>query len=207
MGAPDLSLDAVLRLIYVVNREDARDWQRLDAMLGAGVTMLWLRAPEATGAELYRASRDLVWRCKERGVALVIGDRADVAASVGAHGVQLGFRSPPVRKVRPWYDGWIGMSCHSEAELRAAQRGGADYAVLSPVFGVPTKGAPLGTALFERLRAGVDLPVVGLGGIEGPTADAVRAAGANGVAVIRALRDAPDPAEAARALSGAMTPR
>lgn len=207
MSTTQPTLDEALRLVYVVDRTVAKDWQRLEAVLDTGVTALWLRAPDATGAQLYRAARDLVWRCRERGVALLIGDRADVALSVGAHGVQLGFRSPPARKVRPWFEGWIGVSCHSEAELRDAERGGADYAVLSPVFGVPSKGAPLGTALFERLRATVDLPVLGLGGIEASNVDAVRAAGATGVAVIRALRDAADPADAARALSGAMTPR
>jgi thiamine-phosphate pyrophosphorylase len=207
MNAGDLSLDRALRLVYVLDRSAAQDWQRLDAMLGAGVTSLWLRSPDATGAQLYRAARDLVWRCHERGVGVVIGDRADVALAVGADGVQIGFRSPPARKVRPWFPGWIGVSCHSESDLHAAVRAGADYAVLSPVYGVPAKGSPLGTALFGRLRAAVDLPVLGLGGIDGSNADEVRAAGASGIAVIRALRDAQEPAATARALSGAMTPR
>lgn len=201
------AIEEALRLVYIVNRENARDWQRIEPMLTGGVTCVWLRAPDATGAQLYRTARDLAWRCKDRGAALVVGDRADVALAAGADGVQLGFRSPPARKVRPWFDGWIGVSCHSESELRQAERAGADYAVLSPVFGVPSKGAPLGTALFERLRATVDLPVLGLGGIEESNADEVRAAGADGVAVIRALRDAPAAVDAARVLSGAMTPR
>lgn len=196
-----------LRLVYIVDREAARDWRRLDAVLEGGATCLWLRAPDASGAELYRAARDLVWRAEERGAALIVGDRADVALAVGAKGVQLGFRSPPARKIRPWFEGWIGASCHSEAELHKAQRGGADYVVLSPLFGVPAKGTPIGTALFERLTAAVDLPVVALGGIDGSSAHRARAAGACGVAVIRALRDASDPAAAARGLCGAVTPR
>lgn len=200
-------LARALRLVYIVDREAARDWHRLDTVLAAGASCLWLRAPGATGAELYRAARDLVWRTHERGASIVIGDRADVAQAVGADGVQLGFRSPPARKVRPWFDGWIGVSCHSEAELRSAERAGADYAVLSPLFGVPAKGGPLGTALFQRLVEAVDIPVVALGGIDAGNAGEARAAGAAGVAVIRALRDAPDPEEAGRRLGGAMTPR
>ena len=196
-----------LRLVYIVDREAARDWHRLDTVLAAGATCLWLRAPGATGAELYRAARDLVWRTHERGATVIIGDRADVAQAVGADGVQLGFRSPPARKIRPWFDGWIGVSCHSEAALRSAERAGADYAVLSPLFGVPAKGGPLGTALFEKLTAGVDMPVVALGGIDAQNASEARQAGAAGVAVIRALRDAEDPEEAGRMLGGAMTPR
>lgn len=200
-------LAEALRLIYIVDREGARDWHRLDSVLAAGATCLWLRAPGATGAELYRAARDLVWRTHERGASVLIGDRADVALAVGADGVQLGFRSPPARKVRAWFPGWIGVSCHSEAELRSAERASADFAVLSPLFGVPAKGGPLGTALFKRLTEAVELPVVALGGIEAENAAEAREAGAAGVAVIRALRDAEDPEEAGRQLGGAMTPR
>jgi thiamine-phosphate pyrophosphorylase len=203
----DRTLHDALRLVYIVDREAARDWHRLDSLFAAGVSCLWLRAPGATGAELYRTARDLVWRTHERGGSVVIGDRADVAQAVGADGVQLGFRSPPARKVRPWFTGWIGMSCHSEAELASAARAGADYAVLSPLFGVPAKGGPLGTALFERLVKSVDIPVVALGGIDGTNADRAREAGATGVAVIRALRDASDPAVAGQQLGGAVTPR
>ena len=79
---------------------------------------------------------------------------------------------------------------------------GADYAVLSPVYGVPEKGTPLGTEKFASiLRDAGELPVVALGGIEASNVDAVRTTGASGVAVIRALRDATDPVETPRALS------
>lgn len=200
-------LNDVLHLVYIVDRDAAADWRRLDDVLAAGATCVWLRAPEASGAELFKSARDLVRRCHDRAAAVLVGDRADVALAAEADGVQLGYRSPPVRHVRPWFGGWIGASCHSEAELAKAQRGGADFAVLSPVFGVPSKGAPLGTPLFERLRAGTDLPVVALGGIEPANVDEVRTTGAVGVAVIRALRDASDPAAAVRSLLGSMTPR
>ena len=200
-------LREALRLIYIVDREAAADWARLDAVLSAGVSCVWLRAPGATGAELQRTAQELVWRCHGRGAGVIVGDRADVALSSGADGVQLGFRSPPVRKIRPWFKGWIGASCHSSAELGKAERGGADYAVLSPLFGVPDKGGPLGSAHFEQLAAACALPVVALGGIDETNVDRTRATGAAGIAVIRALRDASDPEAATRALSTAVTPR
>ncbi len=207
MSQPDRHLPDALRLVYIVDREAARDWQRLDAVLDAGASCVWLRSPTSTGAELYRSARDLVWRAHERGASVVIGDRADVALAAGADGVQLGFRSPPARKVRPWFSGWLGVSCHSEAELVKAARAEADYVVLSPLFGVPAKGGPIGTALFERLAATVDLPVVALGGIDATNAAQALEAGACGVAVIRALRDTAEPAAAARMLCGSVTPR
>jgi len=207
MDDPIPLLPDALHLVYIVDRAGAEDWERVEAVLEAGATSVWLRAPEASGAELYRAARDLVWRAHARGAAVIVGDRADVALASGADGVQLGFRSPPVRRIRPWFRGWIGSSCHSDAELSKAERGGADYAVLSPVFGVPDKGGPLGTVLFERVLQSTQLPVVALGGIDPTNVDRTRATGAVGIAVIRALRDAADPGAAARALSATVTPR
>ncbi len=191
-----------LRLIWIVDGDSADDAGRLDVALANGVTALWLRAPQMDGATLYRCARDLRRRTNDYGAALVIGDRADVALAVGAEAVQLGFRSPPLHRIRPWYPGPIGVSCHTTRDLERAAMGGANYAVLSPVFGVPEKGEPLGIPQFRRAVLESAVPVVGLGGIGPDEAPLVREAGAAGVAVIRALRDAPDIATSARALAG-----
>lgn len=206
MAKPTPLHDA-LRLVYVCDLEGVADWQRLDALLAAGTTAIWLRAPGASGADLFRATRSLLQRTAPHGAAVIVGDRADVALAAGAHGVQLGFRSPPASRVRSWFPGWIGVSCHNENELAAAQRAQADFAVLSPVYGVPEKGSPLGEVLFRQLRGAVTLPVVALGGLEPDNVDVAWRAGADGVAAIRALRDASDPAEAARAFRSAEAER
>jgi thiamine-phosphate pyrophosphorylase len=203
----DEALRHALRLVYIVDPASARDGDRLDAVLGTGGTALWLRAPGANGAETYRTARDLQTRCQAHGAVLLVGDRADVALAVGARGLQLGFRSPPLKAVRPIFPGWIGISCHSAQDLAAAAEGGADFAVLSPVFGVPDKGRPLGLSVFHRLVDEAPLPVVALGGIDDANVAEVRATGAIGVAVIRALRDAVEPARLARRLGGPMTAR
>ena len=85
----------------------------------------------------------------------------------------------------------------------ALDPGGEGTYTVSPVFGVPEKGEPLGVPQFARFVAEAELPVVGLGGIGPDEAPAVRSAGAVGVAVIRALRDAEDVVEAARRLAPA----
>jgi thiamine-phosphate diphosphorylase len=200
---------SALRLVYVVDLPAAADGARIDRILASGVTCLWLRAPEATARTLYDAAGALVLRCRRLGAALLVGDRVDVALAVGADGVELGARAAPARAVRPWYRGWMGVSCHGEAEIRAARDAGADHVVLSPVFGVPDKGAPLGVERLSGLVADAGLPVVALGGIDEENVAAVRATGVAGVAVIRALRDAPEPAIAARRLASldAMTAR
>src|SRR5206468_3436784 len=109
------------------------------------------------------------------GAALLVGDRIDVALAVGADGVQLGHRSVPVATVRPWYSGWMGVSCHGLADVAAAEEAGADHVVVSPVFGVPDKGAPIGlVGLAEQARS-TRLPVVALGGIDPDNVGRVRA--------------------------------
>ena len=205
MTVPASIFPAALHLVYVLDVADAKDGDRVDAALSSGVTCLWLRAPEASGRELYEAAGALVLRCRRLGAALLVGDRVDVALAVGADGVQIGARGVPPRAVRPWYRGWMGVSCHSAEELAAAVSAGADHVVLSPVHGVPQKGEALGLDGFAALAAPLLLPVVALGGIDASNAAAVRAAGADGVAVIRALRDADDVALAAEALSRAVT--
>lgn len=199
-------LEQVLNLIHIVDVQAARDWRHLDEAFAGGVSAVWLRAPRASGAELFAAARDLKRRCEPFGVALIIGDRADVACAVGTPYVQIGMRSPPARFVVPWFPGQVGVSCHSERELRRAAESGAAFAVLSPIFGVPDKGAPLGVARFQRYVEGAQLPVVGLGGVEDANVDAVRAGGAVGVAVIRALRDAVHPRETAARLAESSVP-
>ena len=69
MNAISSQLTEALRLIYIVDQEAARDWRRLDAAFEAGTTCVWLRAPELSGAALYRTARELVWRAGERGAA------------------------------------------------------------------------------------------------------------------------------------------
>jgi thiamine-phosphate pyrophosphorylase len=202
--APPRSLKDALRVVYVVGPESVDDWQRLDLVLAAGVTALWLRLPGATGSEVYRRAKDLLRRSRSFSAAVLVGDRADVAMAAGADGVHHGWRSPPPRNVRPWLPRWIGVSCHSEADLVRAQAVGADYAVLSPLFGVPEKGPPLGSALFRRLRLRVGIPVVALGGIDGHNVVEAREAGADGVAVVRALKDAEKPEAVVRMLLGSM---
>jgi len=196
---------AALHLVYVCDADGAGDGDRLDALLSAGVTCVWLRAPEATGRALYEAAGALLLRCRRLGAALLVGDRVDVALAVGADGVQLGARAIPPRAVRGWYPGWMGVSCHTAEEVRAAEEAGANHLVLSPVFGVPLKGEPLLPAGLAGLARGVRVPVVALGGIDPGSVASVRAVGVAGVAAIRSLRDAPAPAAAAAALAAAVT--
>ncbi|MEO7096769.1 MAG: thiamine phosphate synthase, partial [Polyangiales bacterium] len=95
----------------------------------------------------------------------------------------------------------VSRSCHDERSLAEAEDEGLDFVTLSPVHASPGKGEPLGVARFSSLRrAHPSLHVLALGGIDATNVDEAKRAGADGVAVIRAVLTAKDPTAVARAL-------
>ena len=176
--------------------------------LPPGVVVVQLRAREATGRELLAAARALRRVVSEAGQFLLVNDRVDVALAAGADGVHLPSAGIPPGDARALLGKGrlVAVSCHSAADVARAREGGADFATFGPVFDTPSKrryGAPVG---LERLRdaSSLGLPLVGLGGVNLSNAPAVVAAGAYGVAAIRAWLDAADPAAVVRGLLGAV---
>lgn len=131
---------------------------------------------------------------------LFVNDRLDIALAVDAAGVQLSGSGLTPQEARGLHRAWlIGVSVHTPEEGAAARDLGADYLMVGPTFATPThpEAQPMGVeglARFTRLG----IPVIAIGGISPANAQAVVRAGAHGVAVIRALWDAPDPARAAQ---------
>jgi thiamine-phosphate diphosphorylase len=123
------------------------------------------------------------------GCALTVNRRMDVAQIVGADGVHLPESGLPLRDLREHWPAirLLGVSRHDSVGLAAAERGGATYAFLSPVFTVPGKAAPIGIHGFRDAIADVDIPTYALGGIEAPDLKPLIAAGAFGVAIRRAI--------------------
>jgi len=138
-------------------------------------------------------------------VPLIINDRVDVALAVGADGVHLGQKDMPLAAARAIVTDTmlIGISAESLADAVAAEKGGADYLGVSPIFATPTKpdaAAPLGLAGLQAIRRAVHIPLVGIGGLNRQNAAAVLRCGADGVAVVSAIVAAEDPERAAREL-------
>ncbi len=136
-------------------------------------------------------------------VRLFVNDRLDIALATGAVGVQLGAASlapGDARRLNPNW--WIGKSVHDLEEAQAARAGGADYLLVGPVFATATHPdrAPLGLERFREI-ARLGLPAVAIGGVKPERVAELKAAGAYGVAAIRALWDADDPAAAARRMT------
>lgn len=168
------------------------------ASLPPGAAWVQLREKQLSGRALVALARELADVVHARGGRLLINDRVDVALAAGADGVHLpenGFDVATVRALAPRL--LVGVSLHG-----GAPRDGADFAVLGPIWATPSKaryGEPLGLAALAAIAA--PYPVLALGGVDSPDrARAARAAGAHGVACIRAVMAAADPGAAARAL-------
>jgi len=172
--------------------------------LPPGTVALHLREKDLGGAALLALARSLAAACQAAGQLLLVNDRLDVALAAGADGAHLPSAGIPPAEARRLLGAGrlLGVSCHSAGEVERARGGGADFATFGPVFDTPSKrglGSPLGLPAL-RQAAGLGLPLVGLGGVEAGNAAAVRAAGAAGVAAIRAWLTGPDLAAAVRAL-------
>jgi thiamine-phosphate pyrophosphorylase len=133
---------------------------------------------------------------------MLVNDRADVALLVGADGVHLPEAGLTVAQARELLgpDALIGRSCHDRAGFAAADAAGASFATLGPIGPVPGKGPPMGADGFARAVEELPLPAYALGGVDAAAAPALVEAGAAGVAVVRAVYDAPDPAAAVAAI-------
>jgi thiamine-phosphate pyrophosphorylase len=165
-----------------------------------------LREKDLSGRALTELARTLRAVTAAAGAGLWINDRVDVALAVGADGVHLGGQSLDAADAARFAGGLgIGVSVHGADQIAAlaAAPGGArvTFALLGPIHDTPSKrafGPPLGVAaVTAAARAGT--PIVAVGGIAPAQVRALRAAGASGVACIRAVMAAPDPGAAARA--------
>lgn len=180
--------------------------QRALACVRGGATMVQLRLKDADARTQVEVARALI-AALPAGVPLIMNDRADLAIAAGAAGVHVGPEDLPAAVVRRLLgpDRIVGVSVGNDAE--ALQASDADYVGIGPVYATASKGDAgnaIGVTELARLVALCARPAVGIGGIEATNAAAVIAAGAQGIAVIRALFSASDPEAAARSLRSAI---
>jgi thiamine-phosphate pyrophosphorylase len=202
-GAERRALLRAARVYLVIeSRVDGESAEGVvDAALRGGVDVVQLRDKEADDEQLIAAARRLREVCDERGALLIVNDRPALAAAAGADGVHVGQDDAAVAAVRHTVgdDLLIGLSTHSPAQIAAAADTDADYIAVGPVYATATKPglAPVGLELVRHASAYAARPFFAIGGIDPRRAAEVAAAGAERVAVVRAIRDAPDPRAAA----------
>jgi thiamine-phosphate pyrophosphorylase len=177
---------------------------RLEAALRGGVGIVQLRCKGAADADVIAAGRRFARVCERFGVPLILNDRPDLVAAVGADGVHLGQDDIGVEEARELLgaDRIVGLSTHSPTEIDSALAVAVDYVGVGPVHATPTKPgrAAVGTELVTYAAARARIPFFAIGGIDRTNLDAVLDAGAERVAVVRALTRASDPESAAREL-------
>ncbi len=174
-----------------------------------GVTCLQYRAKNMTARRALQQGERLRELCGELGVPLIINDRVDWVLALEADGVHLGDDDMPLPTARRLLgqDAVIGVSASNPAAAQKAEQLGADYLGAGPVFPTETKsdaGRPLGPKGLAAVVQSVDIPVVGIGGINAERVPTVMSAEPAGVAVVSAVMGADDPARAAAGLRAAV---
>ena len=177
--------------------------RRAAAIAGAGAaTALVVRAPGASTARHAALAQRALELARPLEASVIVHARPDLAAAIGAQGVQLRREDLPPRDARRVLRaGWLGVSVHGREEAVAAIDEGADYLLAGNLFETTSHpGRPArGLAWLEELCT-LGRPVIAIGGITPERAAAVQRAGAWGAAAISALWDAPDPGAAALAM-------
>jgi thiamine-phosphate pyrophosphorylase len=195
----------VFRVVLVTDRRAVADLDSAlnDALsaLPPGAAAVQLREKDLPGRELLAVAARLLPICRARGAPLLVNDRADVALAAGAAGVHLPSAGLPIAAARRLLGtgALIGISCHSAIEVESAHSSGADFAFFGPVWDTPGKSGQGEEALSAAVGA-ARIPVFAIGGVTAATAARARRAGAHGVACIRSVLGAADPARAAAQL-------
>lgn len=194
-----------LRGLYAITPDLANSEEllrRAQSAIQGGVRILQYRNKTAPAAQRRAEAIALVELARRHGACLIVNDDLELALETGADGVHLGREDGGLAAARARLHGkLLGASCYdSIAAARAAVAAGADYVAFGSVFASPTKPAAVRAplALFSTARA-LGVPLVAIGGITLENAPQLLRAGADCVAVISDLFDAPDVAERARA--------
>ena len=167
---------------------------------GARIVQLRMKKPENADSSwderVEKEARAIAALKNEYDFTFIVNDYVDIAVKVGADGVHVGENDMSVDEVKRRVPAGVvvGYSSHSLDEAREAVTRGADYVAIGAIFPTPTKGPghPVqGTDTLAKLKASVDVPVVAIGGIVRDNIDQVIEAGADSVAMITGLSQAP----------------
>jgi thiamine-phosphate pyrophosphorylase len=181
----------------------------VDDALRGGVDLVQLRDKDRSDEAIVAAGKRLRALCDEHDALLVVNDRADLALACGADAVHVGQDDEAIESVRRTVGDnvLIGVSTHSPEQVTAALESGVDYFAVGPVYATPTKPGrqPVGLDLVRHAAAHAgDRPFFAIGGIDTSNVADVAAAGAERIAVVRAIRNAADPRAAAAELRAAV---
>jgi thiamine-phosphate pyrophosphorylase len=179
----------------------------LRAALRGGVDIVQLREKSLPRREIERSAQTFRRLCDTYSALFVVNDDPDLARACDADGVHVGQEDMAAADVRAAVgpDAIVGLSTHSPEQVVASAEAPVDYISAGPIWETPTKeGRPaVGLELVSYAASHAPHPFFAIGGIDTSNAARVVAAGARRLCVVRAIRDAVDPAAAAEQLRGA----
>lgn len=195
--------------VYAITPETAdtgRLLAQVEAALAGGVAAVQYRDKSGDIARRHEQASELAALCRRFNVPLIVNDDLRLADLADADGVHLGRDDGSLREARIILgkSKFIGASCYQSLDLaRAAQAAGADYVAFGSFFASPTKPAAgrADAALLHAATQALAIPIVAIGGITPTNAPALLDAGADSLAVLSALFDAPDIRAAAHDLN------
>lgn len=208
------SLDAIRKSMLVYAVTD-RAWlnrrtlaECVQQAVDGGATFVQLREKDASRDEIIRLANELLPICRKAGVPFVIDDEVEIALEVGADGVHVGQDDMACERARAMLgpEAIVGVSAQTVEQALTAQAAGADYLGVGALIPTPTKPDAVDVT-FDELRAicdAVDIPVVGIGGLNARTVAQLKGSHVDGAAVVSAIFAAEDCKAAARELHALM---
>jgi thiamine-phosphate pyrophosphorylase len=183
--------------LYLVTSPSEKILTTVEAALQGGLTLVQHRDKEADDEVRLAIARQLCDLCHRYNALFIVNDRVDIALAVGADGVHLGQQDVPLALARQLLGAQriIGRSTKNPDELHRAIAEGADYIGVGPVYATPTKAgrAAAGLDYVRYAAAHATIPWFAIGGIDQRNVSEVLAAGAERVAVVRAIMQSDQP--------------
>jgi thiamine-phosphate pyrophosphorylase len=171
---------------------------------GREIDLIQLRDKFSAKADILKFAVKLVKQLDLTKTLFIINDYADVAHAAGADGVHLGQDDLSLKRARKilGQDKIVGISCHSLAQALKAQKQGADYIGIGPVYATPTKPEypSIGLKTVAELKAKIKIPYFAIGDVNEGNLEEIAAAGAKRIAVCRAILKSDDPKQAVKRL-------
>jgi len=194
--------------LYLVTDQNSLKGRNLISVLedaiSGGVTIVQLREKNVTSLEFYEIASKVRLLTLQYNIPLIINDRLDIALAVDADGVHVGQNDLPVKAARKLLGKHklLGVSAATLEEALKAQEDGADYIGVGALFPTNTKADTRRVTLEQitQIKKVVDIPVVGIGGINENNMAAVRVTGIDGAAVASAILAADSVKDAAERL-------
>ena len=184
-----------LELYVIIDRRTIKNkslFQVVRETIEGGAIAIQLREKEMESRDLYHFASSLKKVAKKRKVLFIVNDRIDIAQAVDADGVHLGQEDLPIKIARKLLgrNKIIGATVRNLPQALKAQREGADYVSLGPIFSTRTKKnlpLPRGLKAITRIKKKIKIPLIAIGGIDRDNVAKVMRAGADGVAVASAV--------------------